>query len=299
MNKFAILGFDMETDIGSYLKTYHGVVEGTPKIMKVLEKSDAAATFLVTGDVAERHPEVIRQLADAGYEVGCHGLMHETVGDAHFNMPNDTAILAEEAEHRLSLNSRMVEECTGRKPVSFRAPRLWQGHGQVAALNSMGFTVDLSYSVTAHKDKMVPYHPDRGNWLQEGDLEILEIPNFAFLDEDPAYHLFFGGNDQWPLLRLLGAEFVMEHARSFVENQLSRCGMSVLLFYLHPWEFVPMPSLFQYDEGVFIFKDELHKNCGPVALNELDVLIRRLTEEGFQFTTAQEFVEIWDKSEDR
>ena len=36
MEKYIIFGLDMETDIGSYLKTYNGVKNGTVKILEIL-----------------------------------------------------------------------------------------------------------------------------------------------------------------------------------------------------------------------------------------------------------------------
>lgn len=293
MQKHVIFGFDMETDIGSYLKSYNGVKEGTPKILRIFDTYGIKGTFLFTGDAAKGNPEVVRQVRRSGHEVGCHSLMHETVGEAHFNMPNDAPILEEEAQRRLSMNMEMVEDIIGERPVSFRAPRLWQGHGQVSALNAMGFKADLSYSVAAHKDRILPYHPSKDDWLSEGDLGILEIPNFAFLDDDPAYKKYFGRKDQWPLVRLLGADFVVEHVQSFADRQIAEAGTAVLLFYLHPWEFVPMPGIFEYDEGTFHFKDELHKNCGDGMTAELDKLIGLLAGAGYAFTTAERFVDIW------
>ena len=40
-----VLGFDMETDIGSFTPFYEGVRHGTQHILKVLAKHDARATF--------------------------------------------------------------------------------------------------------------------------------------------------------------------------------------------------------------------------------------------------------------
>ena len=58
MEKYIIFGFDMETDIGSYLKTYNGVKYGTGKILSILKKYDIDATFLFTGDTAMNNPEI-------------------------------------------------------------------------------------------------------------------------------------------------------------------------------------------------------------------------------------------------
>ena len=146
MKKYIIFGIDMETDIGSYLKTYNGVKKGTVKILKILKKYDIKATFFFTGEAALNNKNEVVEVSKANHEIGCHSLRHETIGDACFNMPNDNPILEEELEHRLRKNINMVMNITGKSPVSFRAPRLWQGTGQIKVLEDLGFKVDASYN---------------------------------------------------------------------------------------------------------------------------------------------------------
>ena len=74
-----VLGFDMETDIGSYTPYYEGVQHGTPLILEKLEKHNIHATFFWTGHAAENNSAMVRQVRDAGHETGCHGLFHETL----------------------------------------------------------------------------------------------------------------------------------------------------------------------------------------------------------------------------
>ncbi|MHB1346074.1 MAG: polysaccharide deacetylase family protein [Candidatus Humimicrobiaceae bacterium] len=297
MEKYIIFGFDMETDIGSYLKTYNGVKYGTGRILSILKKYSINATFLWTGDAALNNSEMVTEVSREGFETGCHSLKHETVGDAGFNMPNDSPILETELEARLIENIRIVKELSGNQPVSFRAPRLWQGHGQIKVLEKLGFKTDASYSVAAHKKQIIPYHPSEDNWLEKGSMNILEIPNFAFLDDKNDYSQFFCKNDQWPLLRLLGAEFVFKNQKYVLEKQNEFSDICVLLFYLHPWEFEKMPEKFEYDEGTFIFKPELSKNCGDFTVRALDDYIDMCLSDGFEFKSCKEFYEIWREHE--
>jgi len=293
MEKYIILGFDMETDIGSYLKTYKGIKNGTGKILSTLKRYNIDSTFFFTGDSAFNNPEVVAEISRSGYEVGCHSLKHETVGDAAFNMPNDNPILKSELETRLIKNIKIVKKLSKKQPYSFRSPRLWQGHQQVKILEKLGFKVDASYSVATHKKQIIPYHPSSKNWLEKGRMNILEIPNFAFLDDKHDYTTYFCQNDQWPLLRLLGADFVFENQKYVIEKQSRMSDICVLLFYLHPWEFEKMPEKFDYDEGTFIFKPELSKNCGQFTTNALDKYISLCLDDGFKFTSCIKFYNIW------
>ena len=79
-----ILGFDMETDVGSWTPFYEGLVHGTPALLEALAAEGATGTFFFTGDAARKHPETVRAVVNAGHEVGCHSLYHETVGEALF-----------------------------------------------------------------------------------------------------------------------------------------------------------------------------------------------------------------------
>ena len=46
---------------------------GVPRIRKLLEKYDLPATLFVPGYTADRHPDVVGTIADAGHEIGRHG----------------------------------------------------------------------------------------------------------------------------------------------------------------------------------------------------------------------------------
>jgi polysaccharide deacetylase family protein (PEP-CTERM system associated) len=52
------------------------IVEPTVRLLDLLARAGASATFYVLGDVAARHPDLVRRIRDAGHEVGCHGHQH-------------------------------------------------------------------------------------------------------------------------------------------------------------------------------------------------------------------------------
>jgi hypothetical protein len=67
----------------------------------------------------------------------------------------------------------------------------------------------------------------------------------------------------------------------------------VLLFYLHPWEFEPMPAKYVYSEGTMFFRDELHKNCGPKMSAEFERFVQLLQEDGYRFESCRGFLPLW------
>ncbi|MHB9023179.1 MAG: polysaccharide deacetylase family protein [Armatimonadota bacterium] len=291
MNPTVVFGFDMETDIGSWTPFYEGFKQGTPRILDTLSRQQITATFFFTGESVSLHPEVVKAVDRAGHEVGCHTLYHETIGDELFPIPGLKPVLPEEVFHRLEVATDYVQRALGKPVTSFRAPRLWGSTAMVNALEQLGYTADASYPLYFYQQQFAPYHPDRNDWTQAGDLRLLEIPNFA--DMTIASSDQYGRDrDQWPLFRTQGAEALMTHIDNMLALYAEKGLPAVLCFYMHPWEFHPMPQgLIHYGEGSVMPDPELIKNCGEVAVRELDRLITLLKSRGAVFTTARDLAQ--------
>lgn len=282
-----LLGFDMETDLGNYSPFYEGLIHGTPKILEILGRHEVEASFFFVGDAATAHPEAVKIVNAAGHEVGTHTLQHETIGDEIFPLPSLKPVLPEECAHRLKLSTEVVETILGKKVVSFRAPRLWGSTTMVNALEDLGYLADCTYPLYHHEKQLAPYHPSRQDWTQKGSMRILEIPNFADMtipSKDPHGR----DRDQWPIFRTEGAEALMTH----VDNMLPvfvRAGVPpVISLYLHPWEFIEMPQTrLHFGECTVIPDPFIVRNCGKVAIRELDRLITLFKERGAVFVTAE------------
>ncbi|MDA8262996.1 MAG: polysaccharide deacetylase family protein, partial [Actinomycetota bacterium] len=48
----------------------------TPVVLDLLARNQVKATFFMLGDMAKRHRDVARQVAEEGHQVGLHGLYH-------------------------------------------------------------------------------------------------------------------------------------------------------------------------------------------------------------------------------
>ena len=283
-----VLGFDCETDVGSWTPYYEGLVHGTPVILDLLDKHEGTATFFFTGASAKEHPEVSRQVRQRGHEIGCHSLFHETVGDAVYYLPGLYPLLPEEVENRLRLATEWVEEACGVRPVSFRAPRLFGSTTMVNALDNLGYVADASYPMHYFRERLTPYHPSREDWTKEGNLRIVELPNFADLSME-SHDPHGRDTDQWPLFRSEGAEALMQHIDSFIAYCERLEVGPFLCFYFHPWEFHPMPQDgIECAEGVVTLNESGVKNCGPRAAEQFDLLLEKLQDRGAKFFQAQQ-----------
>ncbi|MEI6050326.1 MAG: polysaccharide deacetylase family protein [Bacteroidota bacterium] len=283
-----VFGFDMETDIGSYTPYYEGVQRGTPLLLEKLEKHNIFATFFWTGHAAENNPSIVKVVRDAGHEIGCHGLYHETLGDPIFPLPNNMPVLPSEVEGRLTMATKIVKEVSGFQPLSFRSPRLWGSTNLVNILEKLGYIADASFPLYFYGNPFVPYHPSANDWTKPGQMKILEIPNFCDLtmESQDQYHR---DRDQWPLFRTKSAGYMIKKADSFINFVRSHNKRPVLCFYMHPWEFYPMPQG-SIDFGECSVKPLpfIIKNCGPKALDQFDTLCKMLRDRGGRFITAKE-----------
>ncbi|GAA5225348.1 polysaccharide deacetylase family protein [Membranihabitans marinus] len=289
-----VLGFDMETDVGSYTPYYSGVEYGTQEILNVLEKHNILATFYWTGHAAEKNPEKVLEVHHAGHETGCHGLFHETLGDPIFPLPNNWPILESEVEGRLTIATDIIEKIVGHRPIGFRCPRLWGSTKVVNVLEKLGYTSDASLPLYFYGKPFTPYHPSSEDWTKKGNMKILEIPNFCDLtmnSSDP----YQRDRDQWPLFRTQSATVLMEKVSGFIDFVNGKGERPVLCFYFHPWEFYQMPQgAMDFGECSVKPLDFIVENCGQKAIEEFDILCDLLIKAGGKFIRADALAEKFD-----
>jgi hypothetical protein len=286
-----LFGIDMETDVGSFTPFYEGIKKATPWMLDLFDKKGVKGTFYFTGHSARNNPDAVRLVAASGSEVGCHSLFHETVGDELFSIPGIMPLLEEEVPLRLRRATEWVEEVAGFRPRSFRCPRLWGSTAVVNALEGLGYTSDASYPMYYYRKQFAPYHPSRENWTEQGDLRILEIPNFADMvmeSNDPGLER---DRDQWPLFRTESADALMEKINRHI-GFLGQKGLPVVLcFYFHPWEFIPCKTQYMFGEGGSVVQEFIVKGCGEKAKTEFTSLIDMLKDMGAQFVTAADIAD--------
>lgn len=51
----------------------------TPRVLSILEKHGASATFFMVGEAASRYPEIVRMVARAGHVIGNHSWNHQNL----------------------------------------------------------------------------------------------------------------------------------------------------------------------------------------------------------------------------
>ena len=86
--------------------------EDTQQIIDILDQYQISATFFVVGEWADKYPESVRALHDAGHEVMSHSNDH-----AHFSR-----LSVEEITADLNACNDKIESITGVRPTLFRCP---------------------------------------------------------------------------------------------------------------------------------------------------------------------------------
>jgi polysaccharide deacetylase family protein (PEP-CTERM system associated) len=59
------------------------VIANTLSFLECLAEAGVRATFFMLGKVAEAHPKLAREIAEAGHEIGTHGYSHDSVHSMH------------------------------------------------------------------------------------------------------------------------------------------------------------------------------------------------------------------------
>lgn len=100
----------------------------TAELLSILDEYDAKATFFVTGDFCDRHPEDVELFYTAGHEIGNHSDAHPHVAQIGVNdLINDTREC-----------TRKIKMLTGEDPVLYRAPYGEYSDNMLTTIDGMG-----------------------------------------------------------------------------------------------------------------------------------------------------------------
>jgi peptidoglycan/xylan/chitin deacetylase (PgdA/CDA1 family) len=154
----------------------YGPRTGGPRILRILERQGIRATFFVPGYTAERWPDTIRAIRDAGHEIGHHGYLHEGARSA----PD-----ADTEERRLLRGLEALHDVAGVRPVGYRAP-MWELSYRIPALLARhGFLYDSGLMDADH-----PYR--LATSAEPGAPSIIELPAHWSLDDWEPYNYLPG-----------------------------------------------------------------------------------------------------------
>ncbi|NLS26997.1 hypothetical protein S2M10_19870 [Sphingomonas sp. S2M10] len=195
------------------------VEANTDRVLALFEEAGAKGTFFTLGWVAERHPRLIRRIAEAGHEVASHGWDHARV----FTMT------PEQFRTDLARARTVLEDAGGVAVTGYRAPsfsidrRTPWAHAELA---EAGYRYSSSIAPIAHDHYGWPDAP-RAPFRPLPDAGLIELP--ITIARVLGREVTAGGG----FFRLLPQGVTDRAIRT--ANAEGKAAM----FYFHPWEIDP------------------------------------------------------------
>jgi polysaccharide deacetylase family protein (PEP-CTERM system associated) len=245
------------------------VRRNTERILELLAEFKVSATFFVLGWVAEREPDLVRAIANAGHEVGCHSHLHRRV----------FTLTPGEFRDDLRRARAAIEEASGVQVAGYRAPTFSIGKDSLWALEILadeGFTYDSSIFPIRHDLYGMPEAP-RFAWehtLADGR-KIVEVP--------PSTVRLFGSN-----LGVAGGGYLRHLPMWYTQAGMSQIHREKrpVNVYFHPWEIDPAQPRINASR-----KSALRHYR---ALDKMEPRLRRLLEQN-RFGRMIDYVRQWQQ----
>lgn len=216
---FQVAAFDSPARRRQWQSLESRVERNTEKILECLEAHHVKATMFVLGWVAERCPQLIRRMAEAGHEIASHGYGHDLI----------TVLTRDQFREDVKRAKAVLEDTTGMPVIGYRAPTFTITQETLWALPILleeGYAYDSSIFPVYHDQYGIPGANPSPHLLSTHSGALWEVPpstcKIGWMRIPVAGGGYFRFFPFWLLVRLM--------------RKVEREGES-LVFYLHPWEF--------------------------------------------------------------
>jgi peptidoglycan-N-acetylglucosamine deacetylase len=158
---------------------------GARRVLRLLDRTGIAATFFITGHTADTYPDIVRDIAAAGHEIGHHGYLHE----------NPISLGSRERERDVLLRGfAALEQAARVHPTGYRSPAWDNSPDTIDLLLEHGFR----YESSLMGDDFTPYWCRVGDVIQEdgpyqfgAEVDLVEMPVSWVLDDFPHFENVF------------------------------------------------------------------------------------------------------------
>lgn len=199
------------------------VVGNTRKILDILDSAPTPvkATFFVLGWIAEKHPELVPEIAARGHEIASHGFAHRLV----YEMNED------EFREDVQRTRKLLQDQSGQSVTGYRAPSFSIVNRTPWAhriLVESGYLYDSS---------VFPIHHDlHGNADAPREVHEIETEAGKIVEFPPAVIRRFGQN-----LPTGGGGYFRFFPYGITARWLRSINVQgrPFVFYVHPWEVDP------------------------------------------------------------
>ena len=202
----------------------------THRLLDVLAAKGVVGTVFVVGELAQRHPDLVRRVAEEGHEVGIHAWRHGP--------------LVETTPDRFREDTRrargVVEDVTGAAATGYRAP-MWS-----LVPETQWITEELAEHGFTYSSSLLPAPSPLYGWPG--------APRTPFrwpsgLVELPAPMLV----SRYLQIPFLGGTYLRLLPAALRRRALDRVDPDAVLWaYCHPWEFDPDERFYQFEHGGYV-----------------------------------------------
>ena len=240
------------------------VVRNTDRLLELFQEANLRATFFVLGWVAERHPALVKRIADAGHELASHGFAHRLVYD---QSPG-------EFREDLRRSRAAISDASGVPVHGYRAPSFSITSRSLWALDIIreeGFVYDASVFPIRHDRYGLPSSPRHFHTIEAEAGTLWECPGSTI--RVAGTNLPVAGGGYFRILPYAWTRWGI--------SRLNQRERRAAVFYLHPWEIDPeQPRL----PGSRLSRLRHYTN-----LNKTETRLRRLVSE-FSFAPLGELL---------
>jgi polysaccharide deacetylase family protein (PEP-CTERM system associated) len=219
---FHVSAFDQIVSRDAWSTYESRVWQNTERLLSRFEEARVRATFFVLGWVAERYPELVRQIADAGHELGSHGFSHRLVYQ-------QTPLAFRDDLRRAST---AISSAAGVPIRGYRAPSFSITARSLWALDVLleeGYAYDASVFPIHHDRYGMPSAPRHFHQITSAAGTLWECP--ASTVRLAGANLPMGGGGYFRLLPYAWTRWGI--------SRINRREHRPAVFYLHPWEIDP------------------------------------------------------------
>jgi peptidoglycan/xylan/chitin deacetylase (PgdA/CDA1 family) len=226
---------------------------GLDRVLRMLAKYEARATFFVPGHTAWAWPDLVKRIADERHEIGHHGWAHE----------NPAKLELEKERDIMDRGFEALDYATGQRPVGYRSAAWDFSPNTLDLLLDYGFV----YSSSCMANDFYPYYLRKGDkWsttepYEFGELvELVEIPPAWHLDDFPPFEYVWQGNTG-----LMAPSAVREFWQGDFDYMVANCPGGVYNLTCHP-QFIGRGSrISMLDDLVGYMRDAANVRFEPLG----------------------------------
>lgn len=192
------------------------VERNVDRILALLAQHDIRATFFTLGWIAERYPQLVRQIVAQGHELASHGYGHQRASELSRDAFRDDIVRAK----------HLLEDLGGVAVQGYRAPSFSIGEGNLWAFDSLqaaGYRYSSSIYPIKHDHYGMPDAPRFAHTVADG---LLEIPVSTLRLR--GRNLPSSGGGYFRLLPYALSRWMIA--------KVNADDRQPAIFYFHPWE---------------------------------------------------------------